>query len=757
MTWRRPQQLQTLVLLLALAVLATSVAWVVLTERQQREEARLRLLRVARSLEAVLGMHLDSDAALLDALEGLLETDPEASRARRGIEGYLAFQPHLLLVARREGSGQISLLLPAKANVGMAEALAQRAFDASLAGLSRSGFTQIFTGPIGNCIALVRPDRRAGHGANLIAVYSLDLWIEHIREHADLVGARLLARGPLGEILAGPVATGGDPPSETFGAKLDPPGHGLVLEIGLPPRSWGPLWLGLLSAGLGLALVASLTALSRQLRDRRVATAEAAAAAQRFHTLVQNVDAIVWEAEPDASAPDGFRFTFVSDQAGRITGLPASHWLEQPSFWLDHLHPEDRDWASAFCAAEGAAGRSYELEYRLRTATGGFVWVHDAVRVTTAPDGRPVRLSGVLVDVTRARELEQALKAASHEWRATFDALDTALLVVDGSRRIERLNRAAAELLGADWSRCLHREPWEVAPREPWLTAEAVVQDSNSDTLREVRDDDGRVWELATQPIQARQDRAAALILTLRDVTRLKELQESLRYADTWATMGALVAGVAHEVRNPLFAMSVNIDALASVLGGREDVAELIEALVHERDRINRLMEDLLHYGRPAPAPPRLAALEPVLASAVAHCGPVAGARGVGIVRHGSAAGLRVRMDPGRMEEVLVNLLENACQHSLRSSEVRLEVETRDEPRGPRVLVRVRDWGPGIPADVLARMFEPFYTRRKGGTGLGLAIVQRFVTEVNGEVRAENQPGGGTVMTVSLPLTDSLG
>jgi signal transduction histidine kinase len=266
-----------------------------------------------------------------------------------------------------------------------------------------------------------------------------------------------------------------------------------------------------------------------------------------------------------------------------------------------------------------------------------------------------------------------------------------------------------------------------------------------------VRDDRRRVWDLQATPVPASAERSAALVLMLREVTRTTELEESVRRAETWAAMGALVAGVAHEVRNPLFAMSVNIDALAAVLRDQSDVVELVDALRHERDRINRLMEDLLHYGRPAPPTMMAGLVEPALDAAVTHCDPLAASRGVRLTRQGAAVQVRVYMSAERIEEVFTNLLENACQHSPPGGEVRLEVDDHDLSPG-RLCVRVRDFGPGFPADALSRLFEPFFTLRKGGTGLGLAIVQRYVTEHGGRVAAANDPEGGAVVVVELPV-----
>jgi PAS domain S-box-containing protein len=466
---------------------------------------------------------------------------------------------------------------------------------------------------------------------------------------------------------------------------------------------------------------------------------------ERLRKLVQSVDAVVWEAVPDPSQASGMRYTFVSERARVLLGYPPERWLE-PGFWCEALHSEDRELVPSLCRWLAASRESFELDYRLIAANGASVWVQDSVRVTAGEDGQPARFAGLLVDVTRARELERRLAVAAEQWRTTFDALDSAVVLLTPTGEIERLNLAAQTLVGRDRQTCVGRRPWELTPSGPWLAARDMLAERPGE--RRTRDAEHRVWDLNLQPVSDLAGKQG-LVLTLREATRLVELQESVAQAKTWEAMGTLVAGVAHEVRNPLFAMSVNIDALAVVVKDQADVAELVDALRSERDRMSRLMEDLLHYGRPARVAMLQEHLGRVLDGVLASCDAIAAAHGVQLRRSGDLDGIHVLMNRQRLEEVFANLIENACQHSKRGSVVRIELARHDERW---VRCQVRDAGPGFPPDALSRVFEPFFTRRKGGTGLGLAIVQRFVIEHGGRVRADNDTAGGAVVTVDLPV-----
>ena len=144
----------------------------------------------------------------------------------------------------------------------------------------------------------------------------------------------------------------------------------------------------------------------RLLASERASFAEAVAAQQRFHDLVNSVEGIVWEADVPS-----FQFLFISKQAERVLGYPVERWLSEPTFWKDHVHPDDRDWALQFCQSATAEKRDHEFEYRMIAADGSVVWLRDLVTVVIEGD-RVTRLRGVMVDLTKRKQAEEALRQA---------------------------------------------------------------------------------------------------------------------------------------------------------------------------------------------------------------------------------------------------------------------------------------------------------------------------------------------------------
>jgi len=144
----------------------------------------------------------------------------------------------------------------------------------------------------------------------------------------------------------------------------------------------------------------------RLLASERAAFAEAVAAQQRFRDLVNSVEAIVWE----ANVPS-FQISFISKEAERVLGYPVERWLSEPTFWKDHVHPEDREWALQCCQTATAEKRNHQFEHRMIAADGSVVWLRDLVTVVVEGD-RVTRVRGLMVDLTNRKQAEEALRQA---------------------------------------------------------------------------------------------------------------------------------------------------------------------------------------------------------------------------------------------------------------------------------------------------------------------------------------------------------
>ena len=236
---------------------------------------------------------------------------------------------------------------------------------------------------------------------------------------------------------------------------------------------------------------------------------------------------------------------------------------------------------------------------------------------------------------------------------------------------------------------------------------------------------------------------------TIIDISKEVELRRRLDEARTLETIGMIAGGVAHEVRNPLFAISTVTAALNKKLGGSPEYKEYMDHINEHVRRLSQLMDDLLALGRPVDraqfAPLELGSVMEAAGREVCDAHPECEGR----LRVEAQKVLVVHGLEPKLRQVFANIIQNAFHFSPPDGAV--EVSLGQE--GSHAVITMADNGPGIPTEMLPKLFEPFQSRRKGGMGLGLAIVQKIVLAHGGTVEGANRPvAPGALFTVRLPL-----
>lgn len=398
------------------------------------------------------------------------------------------------------------------------------------------------------------------------------------------------------------------------------------------------------------------------------------------------------------------------------------------------------------CFAERREMRQEIRSYRM-LSTGALK--HLSVRYVFIP---PDMVMVHTEDVTDRVLSEEAICESETRYRLLMEQASDAIWVAGADGTYLDVNRSACELLGYTREEYLRMHLSQtVMPEELPKTAQTVASVLAGRTVvteRRMRHKNGST---VMAELSARRLEDGRIVAIARDLTSRIRMEEELRRSQTLSAMGALIAGVAHEVRNPLFGISATLDALEAHVEGGQDLAELpqfLQVLRGQLGRLTGLMQHLLDYGRPAAIEPHLQPLGAVVARAAAACEPLARQQGVGI-RTAVPDGLPpLRLDRDRLTQALVNLVENAIQHSLAGGTVSVEASSLPD----QVEIAVRDSGSGVAPDDLPHLFEPFFSRRAGGTGLGLSIVQRIVEEHGGRASAANHPEGGAFLSIRLPV-----
>jgi len=241
--------------------------------------------------------------------------------------------------------------------------------------------------------------------------------------------------------------------------------------------------------------------------------------------------------------------------------------------------------------------------------------------------------------------------------------------------------------------------------------------------------------------------RKLGAVVTIEDVSDVKALTEQLIRADRLAALGELTAGVAHEVRNPLGIIRASVQLMEDAECSRERVVSAAQVIKQEIDRLDRVIKALLDFGRPAAPTMRPVAVAEVLEDVALFSRTFASRARVQVVPHYAPGVPEVRADPEQLKQVFVNLISNAVQAMSGGGVLTIETGFEDG----FVFIRFTDTGPGIPPDVLGKIFDPFVSTRDDGTGLGLTIVHRIVDDHDGHIEVTSEQGAGTAFTVWLP------
>ena len=234
-----------------------------------------------------------------------------------------------------------------------------------------------------------------------------------------------------------------------------------------------------------------------------------------------------------------------------------------------------------------------------------------------------------------------------------------------------------------------------------------------------------------------------------------KNMERQLLQSQEMKMLGQLTSGVAHEVRNPLNGILAITDALSKDLGENPEYRTFIEHIRKQVIRLSDLMRDLLDLGRPIESANLMATSIMWLTSAAVNMWQHSSCHRQHIVRIQASKDVEsvtVYADRAKMEQVIINLLENACAHSKTEREVIIELFGHDGT----VIIKVIDMGAGIKPEYFEHLFEPFFTTRKGGTGLGLGIVKRIVESHGGAIDIRNnEPPPGVSVEIKLPIINN--
>jgi two-component system sensor kinase FixL len=528
----------------------------------------------------------------------------------------------------------------------------------------------------------------------------------------------------------------------------------IAMYLFLPPAglavSGGGEWLSLVLfsvTGLGIGWI------NHRLRQaeagHRAGALLATARAERLDAIINTtVDGII-------VIGSGGKIEAFNHGAERLFGYSESEVLGRNVNMLmpSPYHEQHDGYLQQYQATRQATIIGVGREVSGRRRDGSVFPLHLSVGEMTI--GGAQKFTGMLHDLTRRVQLENQLRASEGRWRAIVESAVDGIIVIDHHGLIEAFNPAAERLFGYTEAEVIghnvdmlmpspYREEHDHYLSRYMATGRAKIIGIGREVTGRRQDGTTFPLHLSVGEISIAGERKFTGIL--HDLSARVRVEEQLREQAALAKLGEMAAVIAHEVKNPLAGIRGAMQVMGRRMAAGSMEQELTGEIVTRIDSLDAMMKDMLLFARP-PQPKRVPIdVAPLVAVTANLLREDAAMRDVDVRVDGSAP--LVSGDAEMLKMVFQNLLVNAVHAMNGRGTIRVEIASVDG--ACRIIVA--DTGPGIPPDVRAKIFTPFFTTKSRGTGLGLPTAKRFVEAHDGQISIDCPPQGGTAVHVVLPL-----
>jgi len=528
----------------------------------------------------------------------------------------------------------------------------------------------------------------------------------------------------------------------------------------------GPFWLGtdktslmLIGCYIGVVAVGNLLLASASV-EREIAVRQTEESEKRYRGVVEDQSDLVCRFLPDGT------LVFVNQAYCRFHGKTRGQLIG--SNFFPSLMEQDREIPLQEFARMTPQEPMQSFDNKLLLDHGRLLWQQCTVRALFDESGQLTEFQAVIQDITRRKESEEALRLGEERLRAILDSMVDGVLVLDQEGRVTLFNPAAERIFLRPAAEVLRQPVQNLLAADDWPKYRDYLSrhlGQNPPKIIEVNgvrgDGQPRPIDLAVSEII--RGAAPMWIVIVRDITERKRLEDQYRQAQKMEAVGRLAGGIAHDFNNLMQAILGYSNLLDRRLGPDDPNHETIKNIQRSLDHASSLTRQLLAFSRKQVLKPKLLALNKVVAEMTHLLQRVLGET-VQLKLSLAEPVACIRADPGQMEQLILNLAINARDAmpqggvlSIETSHVVL-TETRTFSSGPLApgsyaLLTVSDTGCGMTAEVLAHLFEPFYTTKDigKGTGLGLSNVYGVVKQTGGEITVTTTVGKGTSFHIYLP------
>jgi PAS domain S-box-containing protein len=496
---------------------------------------------------------------------------------------------------------------------------------------------------------------------------------------------------------------------------------------------------------------------ARDISERKRAEQALKQSQQKYEDLVNSIDSILWEADAES-----FQFSFVSKRAESLLGYPLEKWYE-PTFWIDHVYPDDLEWASSFCKQAIKEKRDHKFEYRMIAADGRIVWLKDIVSVISE-DNLPKYLKGVMIDITERKLAEEALKRAEERLRTVVVNSPIVLFSLNRNGVFTLSEGKGLNSLGLRPGEVVGKSVFDLYRDYPQIIT-AVRKTLQGEVLTEIVYVDGIFFETHFTPLLDRYQQVVGVIGVGIDVTERKlteeerhKIEEERLKASKLESVGLLAGGIAHDFNNILMGIIGNLSLAKLLVQPQGELFQRLTEIEKASQMAKNLTQQLLTFSRGGAPIVQTTSIGELLKESVLFAVRGSNVECKLIIPDNL---WQVEIDQGQMNQVINNLIINSLQAMPKGGSITVQAEnvlagvTEILPLEQKdfVKISIKDQGVGITKENLEKIFDPYFTTKQEGSGLGLATSYSIIKKHDGYITVQSEIGCGTIFYIFLPAS----